>query len=240
MMKALPAGTDSLFILNYNYITSLTPFMNIWNNLAGGLLPEKSIPQLLGMASSGGVLNSLMFTFESPTSIGALFPAHEYINRYIYQKTEIVKFDNGLDAFMYDGMLVVVMMGTAENFLKEASDPSSSMYQNPVFKPVMRISMDGAMTYITQSANVTGLPVVLSVSLGRQEESAESLPLTAWIDYGDEEKANAVENTIETYLTNIWALNNIETKQHGSVYSVKAALLPDDIQKFLEGITREN
>jgi len=123
MMKALPAGTDSLFILNYNYITSLTPFMNIWNNLAGGLLPEKSIPRLLGMASSGGVLNSLMFTFESPTSIGALFPAHEYINRYIYQKTEIVKFDNGLDAFMYDGMLVVVMMGTAEKFLKEASDP---------------------------------------------------------------------------------------------------------------------
>lgn len=239
IMKALPANTNSLFVFNYEDMTTVPALSDLWDNLAGDLLPEDITPCLMAVSSRDGILTSLVFTFEETLTLGRLFPADVYTDRIFYRQTEIVQTDNGLDLFMFNSMLVVVMMDEAEAFIDDAEEPTSSMYTRAIFQPFIDASLEGALVYITETASVTGLPVAMGVSINTDDAPA-ALKIKALVDYTDGEKAAAVETTIETYLATVWALENIEAGLDNTIYEIKAELAPDNVSKFLDGITRES
>jgi hypothetical protein len=239
MMKVLPADTDLFFVFDYDKISQVTALEELWDDMIGGLLPDGAAPSVMGMSARSGVLSSLIFTFPGGTSYDDMFPAETYPNRYNVNDTEITHLGNGLDFFEYQDMLVFVMMDEGEAFLTEANDKNSSMYTSEVYRPVVDASLEGSMVLILQSASVTGLPAMIGVSVDKGKDSTDFLTVSGIIDYGDEDKANAVVNTIDDYLSNIWSLQGVKTELESSFYSLEANLDVSSINDFLEGVMRD-
>ncbi len=173
MMKVLPLGTDSLFVIETGILGTVPELNDMWNTLTEQTLPAGTAPATLGMAASNGNLTGLCYTFDGttpsypdgtgePLEIGGL---------------TVTRTDNFWDSFNLENVYVVSVKDFTEEIITGHKNDSGAMYAG--FQDFVDDVPEGIFLGAVKGFTIGGKEAAMAIALHAGREQEDPLDVTA-------------------------------------------------------------